>query len=101
MACSSASVIIQPQVNSTVRRRVDRDSRWVTRSWLAPAPSIRISSFDRHRAGELGECRGQHLDVVADGAGPGVAGAQEHRQRLLRIGAPGTERMEAVAFLVL
>ena len=51
IACSSASVIIQPQVNSTVRRRDDSDSRWVISSWLAPAPSTRTSSCDRIRAG--------------------------------------------------
>ncbi len=41
----------QPQVNSTVRRRVHSDSRWLISSWLAPAPSTRTSSFDRMRAG--------------------------------------------------
>ena len=51
IACSSASVIAQPQVNSTVRRREDSDSRWVISSWLAPAPSTRTSSRDRIRAG--------------------------------------------------
>ena len=51
IACSSASVIAQPQVNSTVRRREASDSRWLISSWLAPAPSMRTSSFDRIRAG--------------------------------------------------
>ena len=51
MAFSSAGVIIQPQVNSTVRRAVDSDSRWVISSWLAPAPSTRTSSRERIRAG--------------------------------------------------
>jgi hypothetical protein len=51
MACSSASVIAQPQVNSTVQRRDDSDSRWLISSWLAPAPSTRTSSRDRIRAG--------------------------------------------------
>ena len=51
IACSSASVIAQPQVNSTVRRRDDSDSRWLISSWLAPAPSTRTSSRDRIRAG--------------------------------------------------
>ena len=51
IACSSASVIIQPQVNSTVRRRPASDSRCAISSWLAPAPSTRTSSRDRKRAG--------------------------------------------------
>src|SRR5216683_5644467 len=36
IACSSAPVMAQPQVNSTVRRLDDNDSRWVMSSWLAP-----------------------------------------------------------------
>ena len=44
-------MIIQPQVNSTVRRREASDSRWVISSWLAPAPSTRTSSRDRMREG--------------------------------------------------
>ena len=51
MASSSAAVIIQPQVNSTVRRGEDSDSRCLMSSWLAPAPSTRTSSRDRNRAG--------------------------------------------------
>ena len=43
MACSSASVMAQPQVNSTVRRRVLSDSRWLTSSWLAPAPFMLVA----------------------------------------------------------
>ena len=41
----------QPQVNSTVRRRLASDSRCVISSWLAPAPSTRTSSRARMRAG--------------------------------------------------
>ena len=51
MASSSAAVIIQPQVNSTVRRGEDIDSRCLTSSWLAPAPSTRTRIFRRNRAG--------------------------------------------------
>ena len=51
IACSSAAVIAQPQVNSTVRRRDDSDSRWLISSWLAPAPSTRTSSRDLIREG--------------------------------------------------
>jgi hypothetical protein len=53
IARSSAPVMAQPQVNSTWRRDVARDSKWVISSWLAPAPSIRISSRTRKRAGDL------------------------------------------------
>ena len=51
MACSSAAVIIHPQVNSRVRRGEVRDSRCSMRSWLAPAPSTRTRIFRRNRAG--------------------------------------------------
>ena len=37
--------------DTTVRHRDDSDSRWLISSWLAPAPSTRISSRDRIRAG--------------------------------------------------
>ena len=51
IACSSASVMAQPQVNSTMRRGEDSDSRWAISSWLAPAPSTRTSSRERMREG--------------------------------------------------
>ena len=41
----------QPQVNSTVRRRLVSDSRCAISSWLAPAPSTRTSSRERMREG--------------------------------------------------
>jgi hypothetical protein len=44
-------VIAQPDVNRTVRRRDDSDSRWLISSWLAPAPSTRTSGRDRKREG--------------------------------------------------
>jgi len=51
MASSSAAVIIQPQVNSTLRRGHDIDSRCLMSSWLAPAPSTRTRTRARNRAG--------------------------------------------------
>jgi hypothetical protein len=38
---SSSVVIIQPQVNSTTRRREDIDSRCLMSSWLAPDNPLR------------------------------------------------------------
>src|SRR5690349_24685273 len=51
MASSSAAMMVQPQVNSSFFLGVDRDSRWVMRSWLAPAPSTRTRTLRRNRAG--------------------------------------------------
>jgi hypothetical protein len=51
MASSSAPVIIHPVVNSTVFRLEFRDSRCLTRSWLAPAPSTRARILRRNRDG--------------------------------------------------
>ena len=51
IASSSAPVIIHPQVNSTLRRGEDIDSRCLMRSWLAPAPSTRTRTLARNRAG--------------------------------------------------
>src|SRR5260370_31700214 len=47
IACSSAPVMAQPQVNSTVRRGVASDSRCAISSWLSPAPPSRTSSRQR------------------------------------------------------
>ena len=49
-AASSLAVIIEPQVNSTVLRGEDSVSRCFTRSWLAPAPSIREPPKARNEA---------------------------------------------------
>ena len=73
MACSSDWVMAHPQVNSTVRRRDDSDSRCLMSSWLAPAPSTRTSSFDRIREGPP-ERRGQHREVVGEGFDPAFPG---------------------------
>jgi hypothetical protein len=51
IAASSAAVIIQPQVNSTVFRGEDMASRCLISSWLAPAPSTRTMILRRNRAG--------------------------------------------------
>ena len=51
IASSSLPVIIHPQVNSSVFLGDDSVSRCLTRSWLAPAPSIRTRTFRRNPAG--------------------------------------------------
>ena len=51
IASSSASRMVQPQVNRMIRCGEDRPSRWPMRSWLAPAPSTRTSILRRDRAG--------------------------------------------------
>jgi hypothetical protein len=51
IAASSASVIIQPQVNRTFRRGEDMLSRCLMSSWLAPAPPARTTTLRRKRAG--------------------------------------------------
>ena len=99
IASSSAAVIIHPQVNSTFRRPSRSASRCLTRSWLAPAPSTRTRIFRRNRAGTCRQGRGQHVLVIGERVRPGVAGAQQHRQALARIRAPGPQRVETVAFL--
>jgi hypothetical protein len=50
-AVSSAPVIVHPTVYRTVRRLVLSAAMCVRRSWVAPAPSIRISSFARAPGG--------------------------------------------------
>jgi hypothetical protein len=69
IAASSALVIIQPQVNRTVRRGEDIDSRCLISSWLAPAPLTRIRIFRRNRGRDLADPRGQHVQVVIERAG--------------------------------
>jgi hypothetical protein len=69
------------------------------RSWLAPAPSTRTRILAPEPGRDLPEGRGQHLLVVGEGVRAGVAGPQQHGQGLAGVGAPGPERVEAVAFL--
>jgi hypothetical protein len=49
-----------------------------------------------HAGGDLPDRRGQHREVVGEGVRAGVAWAQQHRQALGGIGAPGPQRVEAV-----
>ena len=99
MASSSAAVIIQPQVNSRIRRGEDSVSRCLTSSWLAPAPSTRTRIFRRNRAGTCRIAAASTSLWSVNVFEPGVAGAQQHRQALARIRSPGPQRVEAVAFL--
>jgi hypothetical protein len=49
--------------------------------------------------GDLRQRRAQHRHVIGNRVRPGVARAQQHRQRLGGIGQPGAQWMEAEPFL--
>ena len=90
MASSSAAVIVQPQVNSSLRRGEVRKCRWPMRSWLAPAPSTRTRILRRNRAGT---CRIAAASTslwsvnVFDPAFPGRSSMARH-SRVFRHQAP-------------
>jgi hypothetical protein len=71
-----------------------------TKAWVAPAASARPP------AGGLGQGQQghrQHLHMVGCGVGPGIAGPQDHGQRLAGAIAavqPATKRVKPVALLV-
>jgi hypothetical protein len=80
------------------------DSRWEviqsSTAWVDPAPSIRISTLRPGRGpgpvpGQLGQRGLDDHEVVGRGVRPGVAGAQQYRQR--SPGTPGSLRSRLLA----
>ena len=98
MASSSASMMLQPQVNSTFFLGVERDSRWPMRSWRRSGPSTRTRIWRRNRAGTCLRAAAStslwSVNVFDPALGP-----QQHVQALAGVRAPGGERVEAVAHL--
>lgn len=79
--CAKESGSLNPTEYDS-RRRVSQSRN----SCVHPAPSARIRMCLPRVSGQLLQRVGHHTDVVGGGVRPGVAGPEQHRERLAGAG---------------